>query len=199
MVLGQGGVWLRAKRAAQVALSADHHHVWATALTRGPLALPRGPCSPRPPNERSKLLAPPASSASLAPHPAHLSHSACNTHAVPCADAPNESKLLALPGKGAFEQSAEWREKERKLVWNLKNLRGGREHTLRCRLTGVLRRCGAFGAAVGAGGRRCFASSTALRPRVLGHPLCHSDSRRRCPIAGSPPPIPHGSNPHHRF
>lgn len=53
------------------------------------------------------------------------------------ADAPNESKLLALPGKGAFEQSAEWRERERKLVWSLKNLRGGREHTLRCRLTGV--------------------------------------------------------------
>ncbi|KAL4442926.1 hypothetical protein ABPG77_008417 [Micractinium sp. CCAP 211/92] len=50
-------------------------------------------------------------------------------------DAPNESKLLALPGKGAFEQAAEWRERERKLVWSLKNLRGGREHTLRCRLT----------------------------------------------------------------
>lgn len=54
------------------------------------------------------------------------------------ADAPNESKLLALPGKGAFEQAAEWRERERKLVWSLKNLRGGREHTLRCRLTGAM-------------------------------------------------------------
>lgn len=50
-------------------------------------------------------------------------------------DAPNESKLLAMPGKGAFEQSADWRERERKLVWSLKNLKGGREHTLRCRLT----------------------------------------------------------------
>ncbi|KAI7838129.1 hypothetical protein COHA_008060 [Chlorella ohadii] len=50
-------------------------------------------------------------------------------------DAPNEAKLLALPGKGAFEQSAEWRERDRKLVWSLKNLKGGREHTLRCRLT----------------------------------------------------------------
>jgi len=34
----------------------------------------------------------------------------------PTADAPNEAKLLALPGKGAFEQSAEWRERDRKLV-----------------------------------------------------------------------------------
>lgn len=51
------------------------------------------------------------------------------------ADAPNESKLLALPGRGAFEQRAEWRERERKLVWSIKNLKGGREHTLRCRLT----------------------------------------------------------------
>jgi AP-4 complex subunit mu-1 len=50
-------------------------------------------------------------------------------------DAPNEAKLLALPGKGAFEQSAEWRERDRKLVWSIKNLKGGREHTLRCRLT----------------------------------------------------------------
>ena len=32
------------------------------------------------------------------------------------ADAPNEAKLLALPGKGAFEQIAEWRERDRKLV-----------------------------------------------------------------------------------
>ncbi|KAL4857960.1 AP-4 complex subunit mu [Chlorella vulgaris] len=50
-------------------------------------------------------------------------------------NAPNESKLLALPGRGVFEQSAEWRERERKLVWSIKNLRGGQEHTLRCRLT----------------------------------------------------------------
>ena len=35
---------------------------------------------------------------------------------LPIADAPNEAKLLALPGKGAFEQSAEWRERDRKLV-----------------------------------------------------------------------------------
>lgn len=50
------------------------------------------------------------------------------------ADAPNESKLLQMPGKGgAFEQSAEWRERDRKLVWSIKNLKGGREHTLRVR------------------------------------------------------------------
>lgn len=35
---------------------------------------------------------------------------------LPIADAPNEAKLLALPGKGAFEQSAEWRERDHKLV-----------------------------------------------------------------------------------
>lgn len=64
------------------------------------------------------------------PPPAHLP-------SLSQADAPNESKLLALPGKGAFEQRAEWRERERKLVWSLKNLKGGREHTLRCRLTGA--------------------------------------------------------------
>ncbi|GAB4820763.1 hypothetical protein N2152v2_007809 [Parachlorella kessleri] len=47
-------------------------------------------------------------------------------------------KLLPLPGKGggaAFEQSAEWLERERKVVWGLKHLKGGREHTLRARLT----------------------------------------------------------------
>lgn len=51
-------------------------------------------------------------------------------------DTPAEASLLAaLPGKGPFEQSAEWSERDRQLVWSLKNLRGGKEHTLRVRLT----------------------------------------------------------------
>ncbi|EFN58567.1 hypothetical protein CHLNCDRAFT_140708 [Chlorella variabilis] len=38
-------------------------------------------------------------------------------------------------GEGVQAARAEWRERERKLVWSIKNLKGGREHTLRCRLT----------------------------------------------------------------
>ena len=50
--------------------------------------------------------------------------------------APDASLLAALPGaRGAFEQSAEWSERSRRVTWALRNLRGGREHTLRCRLT----------------------------------------------------------------
>lgn len=45
----------------------------------------------------------------------------------------DRGKLLgSLPLKGGtFEQSAEWLEREHKLVWVLKHLKGGREHTLR--------------------------------------------------------------------
>lgn len=53
--------------------------------------------------------------------------------AVPAADTEDEERSrLPLPLKGgAFEQSAEWLERERKIVWGLKHLKGGREHTLR--------------------------------------------------------------------
>lgn len=59
-----------------------------------------------------------------------------NVQRVHCdLDAPNESKLLnAIPGKAAFEQSADWTERDG-LVWTRRNLKGGTEHTLRARLT----------------------------------------------------------------
>ncbi len=47
----------------------------------------------------------------------------------------NEGPLLSkLTGK-SFQQSAEWYPRDSKLVWVLRNLPGGREHTLRVRLT----------------------------------------------------------------
>ncbi|RMZ52889.1 hypothetical protein APUTEX25_001008 [Auxenochlorella protothecoides] len=42
---------------------------------------------------------------------------------------------LGLPSKTHFAQGAEWVERDRVLVWNLKHLRGSQEHTLRARLT----------------------------------------------------------------
>jgi len=45
------------------------------------------------------------------------------------------SLLAALPVKGVFEQQADWSERERRLMWTLANLKGGREHVLRARLT----------------------------------------------------------------
>ena len=41
----------------------------------------------------------------------------------------------ALPGKGTFGQHTEWDPRKHRLVWNLKNLKGGKEHVLRVRLT----------------------------------------------------------------
>lgn len=111
------------------------------------------------------------------------------------ADAPNESSLLAMPGKGAFGQSAEWREKERKLVWSLKNLKGGREHTLRCRLTGAwgvwgvhasVSACVGYGALVvlwphylpkGRGTCECLGKEPPCMPSGLARP----DSPPGCP------------------
>ena len=59
----------------------------------------------------------------------------CPSHIPRPPDSPTETKLLGLPSKGGFEQGAEWHERERRLVWSLHNLKGGREHTLRARLT----------------------------------------------------------------
>ena len=47
----------------------------------------------------------------------------------------NDATLLSvLPGK-TFTQRAEWYDRDSKIKWLLKNLKGGREHTLRVRLT----------------------------------------------------------------
>lgn len=48
-----------------------------------------------------------------------------------------ESSLLSsIPGaKATFEQRADWSERDRRLTWSLKNLKGGKEHVLRARLT----------------------------------------------------------------
>ena len=45
------------------------------------------------------------------------------------------SILSALPGRGGFQQRAEWYGKERRLIWSMRNLRGGKEYMLRARLT----------------------------------------------------------------
>jgi hypothetical protein len=37
--------------------------------------------------------------------------------------------------KGLFGQQAEWDAREHRLIWSLKNLKGGKEHVLRVRLT----------------------------------------------------------------
>lgn len=42
---------------------------------------------------------------------------------------------LPVPGKASFGQSAEWNPRERRLVWTLRNVRGGRELLMRARLT----------------------------------------------------------------
>ena len=45
------------------------------------------------------------------------------------------SLLGSLPVKGVFTQMAEWNAQDHRLVWSLKNLKGGREYVLRTRLT----------------------------------------------------------------
>lgn len=48
----------------------------------------------------------------------------------------SSSALLgSLPLKGIFEQHTDWKERDHKLTWSLSNLKGGREHVLRVRLT----------------------------------------------------------------
>jgi AP-4 complex subunit mu-1 len=42
---------------------------------------------------------------------------------------------LPLAMKGMFGQQAEWDAREHRLIWSLKNLKGGKEHVLRVRLT----------------------------------------------------------------
>lgn len=43
--------------------------------------------------------------------------------------------LASIPGKASFSQHAEWKEREKKVVWSLKHLRGGKEHVLKVRIT----------------------------------------------------------------
>ncbi|KAK2076249.1 hypothetical protein QBZ16_001181 [Prototheca wickerhamii] len=42
---------------------------------------------------------------------------------------------LAAASKSVFSQNVEWVPKDRVIVWNLRHLRGGKEHTLKARLT----------------------------------------------------------------
>ena len=79
----------------------------------------------------------------LAPPAAHRRLTHCPHPPRP--DGGQESKLLSsVSGKGGpFEQSADWHERDHKLVWSLRNLKGGKEHALR--VSGVWRK----------GGKRC--------------------------------------------
>lgn len=70
------------------------------------------------------------------PLPASVERVHCETDSTISSNSSIEGSLLgALSGRSGFQQKAEWYGKEHRLVWSLRNLRGGKEHTLRARLT----------------------------------------------------------------
>jgi AP-4 complex subunit mu-1 len=69
------------------------------------------------------------------PLPPSVQRVHCETDAAPGEGNSLLGNALPLAMKGMFGQQAEWDAREHRLIWSLKNLKGGKEHVLRVRLT----------------------------------------------------------------
>ncbi len=69
------------------------------------------------------------------PLPPSVQRVHCETDSAPGEGNSLLGNALPLAMKGLFGQQAEWDAREHRLIWSLKNLKGGKEHVLRVRLT----------------------------------------------------------------